>query len=382
MKKPNKTHTLFMSKFNSTFIATVILLTLNGCIPPKALFLGHPDHKDLGRFPSRDIMASNDCFEFKNNHNFDISTLKVNDWATDIPFFKSVDQLVNEHPVRSFLIIQNDEILYEYYGEGAKKDDLHPSYSIAKSFTSALLGIAIDEGYISNEKDLVLKYLPDLKGAKEMEFLTLEHLLNHTSGIKYDLAIDAHIYYGKNIYNGVKKITFSNPPGTIQHYLNINIQLLGLVIYQATGKYPSEYLQEKIWQPIGMCSDAVWTIDAKNNMEKTFCCLGATAMDYAKFGRLFLHKGRWNGTQIFSEAWYEKSIRRNTDEGSSYNYNYCWHIGLKAYGDFMANGLYKQNIYIHPEKELIIVLLKNKEKLLRAERTRWEYIFRQIADQL
>jgi len=110
--------------------------------------------------------------------------------------------------------------------------------------------------------------------------------------------------------------------------------------------------------------------------------MGATALDYAKFGRLFLHGGVWNDKRIFSEQWYERSIRRDTTEGSSFNYNYCWHMGLKEYGDFMAIGLYKQHIYVNPTKELIIVLLNDREKPLKAERVNWWYIFRQISDLL
>jgi CubicO group peptidase (beta-lactamase class C family) len=131
-----------------------------------------------------------------------------------------------------------------------------------------------------------------------------------------------------------------------------------------------------------MCDDAVWSTDTKNNLEKTYCCLGATALDYAKFGRLYLNQGVWNGKRIISERWYNKSISRDTTGGSSYNYNYCWHIGLKEYGDYMAIGLYKQHIYINPKKNLLIVLFNDREKPLKAERVNWWFVFRQIADQL
>ena len=90
----------------------------------------------------------------------------------------------------------------------------------------------------------------------------------------------------------------------------------------------------------------------------------------------------WGNNRIFSEEWYHKSIRRDTSEGSSFNYNYCWHIGLKEYGDFMAIGLYKQHIYINPQKNISMVLLNNKENKLLAERVNWWYVFRQIVDRL
>ena len=108
----------------------------------------------------------------------------------------------------------------------------------------------------------------------------------------------------------------------------------------------------------------------------------ATTLDYAKFGRLFLNRGMWNGNHIVSENWFDDCIKRDTTEGSSWNYNHSWHIGLKEYGDFMAIGLYKQHIYVNPKKNLIIVALNDRENKLIAERLNWWYIFRQIADQL
>ena len=143
----------------------------------------------------------------------------------------------------------------------------------------------------------------------------------------------------------------------------------------------SELTHQKIWTPIGMCHEGLWSID-KYEIEKSFCCLSATALDYAKFGRLYLNKGLWNNERVFSESWYEQSIKRDTSDGSSHNYNYSWHLGLKEYGDFMAIGLYKQHIYICPKKNLIIVLLNDREKPILAERINWWFVFRQIGDQL
>lgn len=367
----------------SPIILAFILLSCLGCIPIRSLFLAYPDHKDIHRFPARTIKAEADCFHFeKKEQEKNGPPLMVTDRTSDLPFFVSLDDLLPAHEVRSFIVIQEDKIQYEYYGEGVEEEDIHSSYSIAKSFMSALIGIAIEEQSIGSELELVSKYIPEINKHPEAKLLTIEHLLNHTSGIDYQLSSDAIIYYGKNILNCLNQIKFKSNPGVEQHYLNINIQLLGLVLYRATQQYPSTYLEEKIWKPIQMCSDGIWTIDKKNQLEKTYCCLGATALDYAKFGRLYLNQGNWNGKQIISKAWYDKSIARQAMNGSSYGYNYCWYIGLEAYGDFLANGLYKQNIYIHPKKNIIIVLLKNRSNKLKDERVQWEHVFRQIVDQL
>ena len=130
-----------------------------------------------------------------------------------------------------------------------------------------------------------------------------------------------------------------------------------------------------------MCNPGIWSTD-HSDVEKSFCCLSATALDYAKFGKLYLNKGLWEGKQVFSPQWYNQSIKRDTAQGSSYNYNYSWHIGLKEYNDYMAIGLYKQHIYVYPKKKIIIVLLNDRENKLKAERINWWFIFRQLVDQL
>lgn len=359
-----------------------ILCFLQSCFPVKTLFLGKPDKKDLKRFDYAIIEKGNDCFQFYACDSLAKPLIKISDWTKDIPFFVSLDSVVRTHSTRSMLVIQNDTIKYDYYREDLDENDLHASYSIAKSFTSTLIGIAIDEGYILNEQEPVIKYITELADVPNAEKLSIEHLLNHTSGIQYNFTIDATLYYGHDLLKSLNKIKFETKPSTEQHYLNINVQLLGLILKRAVGKAPSKYLEENIWKPIGMCSNGIWSLDKKNQLEKSFCCLGVTALDYAKFGRLYLNKGIWDGEQIFSHKWYDRSIRRDTLNGSSFNYNYCWHIGLKEYDDFMANGLYKQHIYVNPKKNLIIVLLNDKEKALKAERVNWWFIFRQIADQL
>ncbi|MGB1318319.1 MAG: serine hydrolase domain-containing protein, partial [Flavobacteriales bacterium] len=285
------------SFFVFNFSAVCLAFCLNGCIPFKSVFLGAPDKNDIKRFKSSEILAGNDCFEFQSDNSGIAERIKVNEWSSGSPYFVTLDELGANHATRSLLIIKNDTLLYSYYGEGTEAQDLNASYSVAKSFTSALIGIAIDEGLIKSERDFAVNYLPELKDVRGAEQLRIQHLLNMTSGIKYKLKTDAVLYYGADVTKTLKHIEFSSQPGTCQEYLNINIQLLGLIIQKVSGKKPSEYLTDKIWKPIGMCSNATWTVD-KNGNDLTYCCLGATALDYAKFGRLYLNEGNWDGNQI------------------------------------------------------------------------------------
>ncbi|MDG2152973.1 MAG: serine hydrolase [Crocinitomicaceae bacterium] len=354
------------------------LCFFTSCIPLKSIFFGHPDAKDTNRFRQKEL-SSDICFSF--HKSIQDKEFKVSDWTTDKPRFESAIDVFKEHSVRAFVLIQNDTIKAEYYRKGFDESSMHPSYSLAKSFISSLIGIAIDEGHIKSVNQKVRTFIPEILLNKNGEQLSIKHLLNQTSGITFSLSQDARLYYGKNLGAELEKIEFSYNPGEKQEYLNINTQLLGIIIKRATGFSVSEYAQQKLWTSIGMCRSGIWSTD-HSDVEKSFCCLSATALDYAKFGRLYLNKGLGEGEQVFSTQWYNQSIKRDTTQGSSYNYNYSWHIGLKEYNDYMAIGLYKQHIYVSPKKKIVIVLLNDRENKLKAERINWWFIFRQLVDQL
>jgi CubicO group peptidase (beta-lactamase class C family) len=372
-----------MNRYTVLLLSTVFeILLLSSCIPFRAVIHGRPDKKDIHRFSKAVIDAPRDnCFEFTEAKSLG-EQLKISDWSRDIPFFMRLDSFVELHQLRSFIVIQNDSIKFEYYGDQYDQEELHTSYSIAKSFLAILTGIAIEEGEIESEEELVVNYIPEIAHLDYANTLKIEHLLNHTSGLEYQIVVDAKIYYGNDILKALKRLKFEHPPGKVQHYLNVNSQLLGIVLKRAIDRPLSDYLKEKILTPIKICNEVHWLRDKKNKLERSFCCMGLTALDYAKFGRLMLHKGKWGSLQIIPQDWYEKSLQRDTSNGSSFNYNYSWHIGLKEYEDFMAIGLYKQHIYVCPKKKIIIVSLANRMKPLKAERMNWWFVFRQIVDQL
>ena len=145
-------------------------------------------------------------------------------------------------------------------------------------------------------------------------------------------------------------------------YKRGNTQLLGAILEAAIQKkYPeksiSAYLQEKLWQPLGMEFAATWSLDSrKHKMEKTFCCLNACARDYAKIGQLYLQKGEWQGQQILPKSWIETSTKLDETDGAAWFYQYQWWLPTKD-GDFYARGVLGQYIYVNPKKNLVIVRL-------------------------
>ncbi len=362
------------------FIFTIILLGfISSCVPFRAFYLAYPDEKDPYRDKANHFQASDYSFQFAKSAKDWGEAIKVNDWTRKIPFFRSIEDVIGDYPNNAFLIIRNDTILYETYDETVTTPST--SFSIAKSFVSAMIGIAIEEQLIGSEKDLVLKYIPEIKDKQYANELTIVHLLNQTSGFKFDWKMDANLYYGKNILKSLDHIEFEHPPGTHQHYLNICTQMLGIILKRVSGKTVTAYLQEKIWHPLGMESDGFWNTD-KQLLERTFCCMNASARDFAKLGRLYLNYGNWNGQQIVSEKWVNQSICRNATAGSSHGYNYSWHMGLKEYDDFMAEGLYGQFVYVCRKNNVIIVALNDRVKPIKQHRLNWKYVFRQIVDQL
>lgn len=269
----------------------------------------------------------------------------------------------------AFLIIQNDTIQYEKYFGKYDEASIVPSFSMAKSITSILIGCAIDEGLIQSVNEPVTNYIPELT-ENGFDKVTLEHLLQMTSGLDFNESYynpfgdAATFYYGTNLRKAIKKMQLKTTPGAQFEYTSGTTQLLGLVLERALkNKTITAYLEEKIWQPLEMEFDASWSLDReKNGLEKTFCCINARARDYAKIGRLYLNKGKWNDQQIVSENWVTQSTKVDTTNNSAWYYQYQWWLPTQT-GDYMAQGILGQYIYVHPDKNLVIVRLgKNHGK--------------------
>ncbi len=349
----------------SLFIALFLIGTLplfNSCKVGRFIIYNFADINDYKKFPSRPLDASANPFRFyETATGKKPKTLVIND--KEIPF----DQFLADRKTVAFLIIQNDTIQYEHYFNQYDTASIVPSFSMAKSVTSMLIGCAIADGLIQSVEEPVTQYLPELKG-KGFEKVTIEHLLQMTSGLKFNESYvnpfgdAATFYYGRNLRRTIAHMKLEREPGTSFQYVSGDTQLLGLLLERALKtKTVTAYLNEKIWGPIGMEYPASWSIDRKNNgLEKTFCCLNARARDFAKLGRLYLNKGKWGDQQLVPEEWVAQSIKKDTTNGSVEFYQYQWWLPGKN-GEFMAEGILGQFVYVDPAKNLIIVRLGKKE---------------------
>ncbi|CAH8772865.1 serine hydrolase domain-containing protein [Paenibacillus dendritiformis] len=316
--------------------------------------------------PKRDVHAPADKFRFSENlENLADVRYSYNGQAS------TVGEYMAKVKATAWLVIKDDAIVTERYYNGYTRESTATSMSVAKSFISALMGIAFDEGAMRDVHDPVTRYLPELAGSG-YDGATIKDVLQMSSGVRFneDYADpDAEIYTFMNDVFGesampisqyVRKLTRLQPPGHYQ-YKSVDTQVLCMLLERTTGKKLSAYLEEKLWQPLGMEYDAYWNTDLHGN-EIAFAFLNAALRDYAKFGRLVLHQGAWNGRQIISEKWMKESVipdRSNLQAGQAedcFGYQYQWWTPLGSDGsEVMARGIYGQQIYINRRHHAVIV---------------------------
>ena len=364
-----------MKKLSFLLLIFFLLTTLNSCKVGRFVVYNFADINDHKKFPSRDIKKGATKFQFpiaekgkvpKEIVQYGRPTKKQS--STSPALERKVlsfefEKLLEESKTVAFLIIKNDTIQYEKYWGKYDESSIVPSFSMAKSITSILIGCAIDDKLIKSVNEPITNYIPELK-ENDFDKVTIENLLQMTSGIKFNESYinpfgdAATFYYGTNLRKAIKKMKLEIEPGERFAYSSGSAQLLGLVLERALkNKTISSYLEEKIWQPLEMEFDASWSLDRKKNgLEKTFCCINARARDYAKIGRLYLNKGKWNDKQIVSENWVAQSTKVDTTNNSVKRYQYQWWLPSQT-GDFFAQGILGQYIYVNPKKNLIIVRL-------------------------
>ncbi len=276
----------------------------------------------------------------------------------------------------AFLIVKNDSLIHEQYWDGFGEDSYSNSFSMAKTFLSILVGIAIDEGKIKSLDQPVGDFLPEFKTGENAK-LTIKHLLTMSSGINFDedyvnpFAYPAAAYYGSDLKKLTAKYSVTEEPGKVFKYLSGNSVLLGFIIEKVTGKTISEYASEKLWKPLGAKNKALWSLDHENGTEKAYCCFNSNAPDFARFGQLFLDSGKFNGTQIVSANYVLNSVKAadllEADGSKNNKYGFAWWLipDYKGHTIYYARGILGQYIVCIPDEKMVMVRLgKIREKQL------------------
>lgn len=274
-------------------------------------------------------------------------------------------ELLSETKTTSFLIVQNGQIIHEsYYGQHTESTRSN-SFSMAKSLIALLIGIAVDEGKISSLDAPISDYLPfHLPGE---ENVTIRDVMGMSSGLNWTesdvnpFSDNAEAYYTDDLPSVLKKKKFVWKPGTKFEYASGNTELLGIMIHEATGMYPTAYFEEKIWSKIGSESDLTWSLDREDGLEKAFCCAYATSRDYAKIGQMILNHGEWNGKQIISSEMLKQIVSPYSKNEPFYGLQF-WRYNNPDHPAFYLRGILGQYIIVIPSLNVVIVRTGHERK--------------------
>jgi len=393
------------------------VLCLQSCVVTKSIKYGNASVDDYSVFEQDTVARGLRTFEFANaqQNNALIDTLRFAihlskaDTLLNLTLRETMDYM--DVPSAA-IVIQNDTILFEHYSGGWDGDSQSCIFSVTKTVTSLLCGIALKDGYIKSLSDPVTDYVPELKDADpKFAQLKIEHLLDMTAGLKFNenyswnpFSKIAKLYMGNNTLKVLQSLKFINTPGESFSYDSATTAILGVVIERATGKPYAQYLSEKVWQPLGMERDALIGLDSKkSHTAKSFAGLTTNVRDLAKIGRLFLENGVCDGVKIVDPTFIQRCFSTHISgisgkAQSEYSYSWYWGVAdeengkrkffntldeLKLYyknhpeknvrqikknlkngyfavlhnGGFYGFGLYGQVLYVNPEKNMIAVFL-------------------------
>ncbi|GIH95481.1 serine hydrolase domain-containing protein [Planobispora siamensis] len=266
----------------------------------------------------------------------------------------TLEDFLSRTKTNGFVVLDGQEIVYERYA-GADRDTLFQSWSVAKSFTSAAVGIALHEGRIRSIDDPVTRYLPELRGSG-YDGVSVRDLLRMSSGIAWDERSDvprlqAAVNRGVPAGEMAARQVRGWKPGSRFEYTSMNSHVLARLVSEVTGMPYHRYVETRIWKPAGMASAAYIGADSEGD-GLGYCCYYATDRDFARFGLLYLRGGKAHGRQVVPRSWVSRSTRPSAAFNSRYGLH--WWLG-GGEGDFMAAGLGGQYIYVSPRHGVVIV---------------------------
>jgi CubicO group peptidase (beta-lactamase class C family) len=339
-----------------------VLLASGGTVETSPLFMSQAErriafaHFDV-LFPTRVIRSSGEASPLLSAP-VDLSSVRFTANETDM----TVGELLDSEHLMGLLVVQDGKVLMEHYAPDHGADVPWVTFSVTKSVTSLLIGAAIHDGYIDSVTDSVVKYLPRLAGSEYGES-RVQDILQMASGIAWnedyenpesDVARAAALN-GVALTDYLAQLPRVAPPGIRFNYNTAESNLLGEVLRSAIGMNAAPYLSQKIWQPMGMESDANWLLSLPEDRETGGCCISATLRDYARLGLFALADGVLpDGTRVLPERW----MAASTAPSQGYEgYGYKW--WLDADGRYGAYGIFGQTIAVDPKARLVIAVHSN-----------------------
>ena len=337
------------------------------------LFTGAEQYENFARirdmYPTTTLKASSNPYDFPDGdavllpvkYDFNGESLSVQDFLT----------LTD---TSALLILEDGKVRFEEYYLTGGRDVNWLSMSVAKSFVSTLVGIALQEGLIESVEAPITQYVPELAGSA-YDGVAIVDVLEMSSGAAWNedyadpesdvMRMGRIMGLGGSLDEFIATLKPERLPGSFNQYNSADTQALAMLLARATGRSLTEYMQEKLWDPLGAESNAYWMVD-DNQVEMAFGGLNATARDYAKIGELFRRKGNWQGTQIINPDWVytathavKPHLLPGINQASDYpmGYGYQWWLMDGNEEEYSAIGVYNQFIYVNPTRNLVIVKL-------------------------
>ena len=339
------------------------------------LFSGVPQYERFACMQEHGAVASmlpsKQPFEFSEGPRMSLPTTYEFEGDT-----RNVHSLLGATHTSALLVVKNGEVRFEQYWLTGGREVQWISMSVAKSFVSALVGIALLEDLIASIEEPIDKYATGLKGSA-YEGVRIKDVLQMSSGARWNEDYsdkDSEIYRlseatapGGSFDRFMASMPQETKPGTRCMYNSADTQALGMLIAGATGVSLTEYMQEKLYTPLGMESPGYWLIDSVGR-EMAYAGLLMTARDFAKLGELYRNAGRWQGQQIVPGEYVSASVRADAphlepggpivgDHSFGLGYGYQWWLPAGELGDYSAIGVYNQYIYVDPSRSTVIVKL-------------------------
>jgi CubicO group peptidase (beta-lactamase class C family) len=343
-------------------ICLAVLLSVSGCLYCKMLIYKSPDIDDMRIFQNRKIPSSHKPVHFKYSNEFSsyLDTVRVYNPSLErnIP----LDSILILDKTKAFIIYLDNRIIYERYFDGMKANDVSCVFSMSKSVLSALTGILIDKGYIKSVDQKISDYIPGLLNNNNFNNITIRQLLQMSSGLEWKRNVtfddDGRLYYSSDIRKQILSHKLAGVPGDRWEYKNIDAELLGWVIENATNAHISDLVHQYLWDPMGAENDAWWSLDKKNGNEKASSSLNASAKDILKFGCIYLNNGYFNGNHILSEGWIQNifDFPPSAGQQADLKHNFLWWIPNNgADREIVADGYLGQRLSVNPKYNIVIV---------------------------
>ncbi|NDE95242.1 MAG: class A beta-lactamase-related serine hydrolase, partial [Proteobacteria bacterium] len=273
------------------------------------------------------------------------------------------------------VVIKNGKIIGEKYASGYDSDSHGTSWSMAKSYYAALIGISIDRGEIGGLDDKVLNYLEYFND--ERSEITIRDLLDMSSGLDFPSHEHEKMFFQDDHLAYAKKVGVEKEAGIKFEYNNVNSMLLGDILYQATGKKADVLFEERILEPLEITDYKLWK-DEKGNV-MTYCCVDMSARDYSKFGLLFARNGIWNDEQIISKNFVDETFQvvwdTTTERFTRFNRGYSLHWWVSAYEDdfkiFNTSGKFGQYTFVDRENDIIVTRITKYNQQNSGDIQKW-----------